>query len=665
MFIPTRYYRHAYWEFFITNDSKMDVQPVSSSTENMSDYHWFGWLLFLALRKHLCGQSKDLLTCMNGLVSILAISIIHVPICYRNFSVRDYPRFVKKDGKGVDLLQSLCNLYHTSEDELRKILEKTYNLIADILKKNPCFVSECKNENLDGINGASVNLLEKDYVDAIYNKAELDERVFVDEDDSLLGSGSLSGGAMNSAGVKRSGSTITSSLSPNRSPSTSYGNGCVGIANSKMAATPVCTAMTTAKWLRAVISPLPSKPSAVMEQFLSSCDGSITNDVTRRADIILESIFPSSALGERFGSGSLQNANLMDNIWAKERRMEAMKLCMFACSAEIVLATDKTVTMLFPAVLERTGITAFDLSKVIESFIRHEDSLPRELRQHLSCCHNGDMQSPRRLCTEFRSVLVERNSVISPMSDCLLALSSPKSKSLQPLLQSAFASPARPNPGGGGETCAEMGINVFFGKIVKLAAVRMNVIVERLQLSQQIRENVFCLFQQILSQRVTLFFNCHIDQIMLCCFYGVAKRTKQECVDIISSYIEIFIHAAKPLLVELGPVGITVKTNQVPETNDNTEDIYFSEVFVMVYVCSLQVFSWNGFITCLCLLGQCPGSPKVSSFPSLPDISPKKASAIHNVFVSPLRSSKVRDCFFILGFDLFAVFTLHFAFRYV
>lgn len=57
---------------------------------------------------------------------------------------------------------------------------------------------------------------------------------------------------------------------------------------------------------------------------------------------------------------------------------------MLACSAELVLATHKTVTMLFPAVVERTSITAFDLSKVIESFIRHEETLPRELKQNLN-----------------------------------------------------------------------------------------------------------------------------------------------------------------------------------------------------------------------------------------------------------------------------------------
>ncbi|GAB2281345.1 Retinoblastoma- protein 1 [Dionaea muscipula] len=38
------------------------------------------------------------------------------------------------------------------------------------------------------------------------------------------------------------------------------------------------------------------------------------------------------------------------------------------------------------------------------------------------------------------------------------------------------------------------------------------------------RESVYCLFQQVLNQRVTLFFNRHIDQIILCCFYIVAKE---------------------------------------------------------------------------------------------------------------------------------------------
>ncbi|XP_041014598.1 retinoblastoma-related protein-like isoform X2 [Juglans microcarpa x Juglans regia] len=778
----SKHYGRAYRDFFLTSDANVDKQSsVASSSGYVSDYHRFGWLLFLALRVHVFSRCKDLVTCTNGLVSVLAILIIHVPVRFRNFNINDSQRFVKKDGKGVDIISSLCNVFYTSEDELRKTMEKANNIIADILKKTPFPASECNSENMENIDTdgltyfedlledssltSSLGILEKDYDDAIRRKGELDERVFINDEDSILVSGSLSGGAVNISGVKRKfdavaspAKTVTSPLSPQCSP----GPHANGGSNFKVAATPVSTAMTTAKWLRSVISPLPSKPSAELRHFLSSCDRDVTDDVVRRAHIILQAIFPNGGLGERCATGNLQSTNLMDNIWAEQRKLEAQKLyyrvleamcraeaqilhatnltslltnerfhrCMLACSAELVLATHKTVTMLFPAVLERTGITAFDLSKVIESFIRHEESLPRELRRHLNSLeerllesmvwekgssmynslmvarpslsaeinrlgllaepmpsldaiamhHNfscggvppmpslqkhetlpgqhGDIRSPKRLCMDYRSVLVERKSFTSPVKDRLL--SNLKSKLPPPALQSAFASlsltwgstwgihvcsPTRPNPGGGGETCAETGINIFFGKITKLAAVRINGMVERLQLSQQIRENVYCLFQQILSQRTPLFFNRHIDQIVLCCFYGVAKisqltltfkeiihnyRKQPQCkpqvfrsvfvdwssarrngehVDIITFYNEIFIPAVKPLLVELGPAGTTTKSNRVPEVNNNTD-------------------------------AQCPASPKVSPFPSLPDMSPKKVSAAHNVYVSPLRSSK-------------------------
>ncbi|XP_027153073.1 retinoblastoma-related protein [Coffea eugenioides] len=769
----SKYYKRTYGEIFLTNDATDKLSAFANDTGYTLDYRRFGWLLFLVLRVRVFGRFKDLVTSTNGLLSILAILIIHVPVCYRNLNINDSSRFVKKGDK-VDLIASLSKLYETSEDELKRMLEKSNQLITDILKKKPHMASKCRIENVDRIDtdelvyfedlmdesslSSSMTILEKNYDDAIRNKGDLDERIFINDDDSLLGSGSLSGGAINMNGAKRKidliaspAKTITSPLSPYRSPAPSHLHSVPGSGNPRMAATPVSTAMNTAKWLRTVIAPLPSKPSVELERFLSSCDRDVTADVVRRSQVILEAIFPSCGPGEYSAAGGLQTTSLMDDIWAEQRRLEALKLyyrvllamcvaesqilhannlsslltnerfhrCMLACSAELVLATHKTVTMLFPAVLERTGITAFDLSKVIESFIRHEESLPRELRRHLNsleerllesmvwekgssmynsltvarpalsaeinrlgllaepmpsldaiamhinmssvsslqkqenapgAVQNGDIRSPKRLCTEYRSVLVERNSFTSPVKDRLMALNNLKSKLPAPALQSAFASPTRPNPGGGGETCAETAITVFFGKIVKLAAVRINGMVERLQLPQHMRETVYCFFQKILSQRTTLFFNRHIDQIILCCFYGVAKisqlnltfkeiiynyrkqpqckpqvfrsvfidwrsarrsgKSGQDHVDIITFYNEIFVPAVKPLLVELSPAGTAQKDNQVVGGSNNNE-------------------------------GQCPTSPKTSPFPSLPDMSPKKVSAAHNVYVSPLRSSKM------------------------
>lgn len=50
----------------------------------------------------------------------------------------------------------------------------------------------------------SITLLEKDYAEAFHDNGDLDERIFINEDESLLVSGSLSGGAisMNGNGAK-------------------------------------------------------------------------------------------------------------------------------------------------------------------------------------------------------------------------------------------------------------------------------------------------------------------------------------------------------------------------------------------------------------------------------------------------------------------------------
>nr|CAB3481580.1 unnamed protein product [Digitaria exilis] len=763
----SRYYKRAYKELFLSNDAKSSDSSSESNNQEASDYHRFGWLLFLVLRIQTFSRLKDLVTSTNGLVSVLAVLIIHVPARLRNFNIKDSSYFGKKSDRGVNLIASLCEKYHTSEDELSKALEKTNTLIMDILKKEPrSAASECQQDNLsfidpegltifkDLLQGDSVKssllTLEKEYENAINTKGELDERMFANDEDSLIGSGSLSGGAINLPGTKRKydvmispakSITSPSPMSPPRFCLSPKGN---SFCNSKMAPiTPVSTAMTTAKWLRTTITPLPSKPSGELLRFFSSCDKDLTEDITHRAGIILGAIFASSSFGERICT-NVRSANRMDAIWTEQRKMEALKLyyrvlesmcraesqilsgsgnnltsllsnerfhrCMIACSAELVLATHKTVTMMFPAVLEKTGITAFDLSKVIEGFVRHEDTLPRELKRHLNSLeerllesmawekgssmynslivarpalsaeinrlgllaepmpsldaiaahHNislgglpplpfqkqehspdkDEVRSPKRACTERRNVLVDSNSFRSPVKDII------KSK-LPPPLQSAFASPTRPDPAAGGETCAETGIGVFFSKIAKLAAIRLRSLCERLQLSQQVLDRVYSLVQQTLSQQTSIFFNRHIDQIILCSIYGVAKisqldlsfkeiifgyrkqpqckpqvfrsvyvhwpprsrngKTGEDHVDIITFYNEVFIPAVKPLLVEVGPGASPKKKEEEKGSAD----------------------------------GPCPESPRLAPFPNLPDMSPKKVSATHNVYVSPLRSSKM------------------------
>ncbi|KAH9288650.1 hypothetical protein KI387_032767, partial [Taxus chinensis] len=272
---------------------------------------------------------------------------------YRNILFIALQVIVRKGTKGVDLISSLCNIYQTSEDDLLKMIEKANTLIVGILKKTPCPASEFQTEELKNIDTdvltyfqdlveeisiiSSIRILERDYEDAIHDRGELDEPMFVNEEDNLFGSGSVSEGAANISGVKRkydamSSPTkkITSPLSPPGSPLTS----------------PVKESSTPSK----IKMPPPVTPSAALMDSIWA--------EQRRLEA-LKLYYRVLAAMCRAESQRLRNSNLT-SLLINER----FHRCMLASSAELVLATHKTITMMFPAVLERAGIAAFDLGKL-------------------------------------------------------------------------------------------------------------------------------------------------------------------------------------------------------------------------------------------------------------------------------------------------------------
>ncbi|KAL6565813.1 Retinoblastoma-related protein 1 [Orobanche hederae] len=379
-----RSYDRVYKEFFLTHDANEKQPRAASQAVHTLDYHCFGWLLFLGLRIHAFSR-KDLVTCINDLISNLAILILHMPVRFRNFSLIDSQLFVKRGDKGIDVLASLCNKYDASGEEVKKTMDMINNLIASILKKKPKPAAECNRENLLGID---TGLFAESYTDClVYFEDLMDESSFGSSlcafKDSIRGSKSLPGVGVNTADTMRNldmamtpKKTITSPPSPYQFPMPPT-NGVAG-SICKITSTPGTFAMTTSKWLQTTISPHLSGPSARLELFLASYDKDVTNDVKRRAEIILKAIFPSWPLGEHRATGSSQSTNLMENIWAEQRRKEALKLYYRVLEAMF---------------LERTGITAFDLVKGIESFIGHEESLPTELLRHMNSLEERLLES--------------------------------------------------------------------------------------------------------------------------------------------------------------------------------------------------------------------------------------------------------------------------------
>ncbi|KAF3342008.1 retinoblastoma-related protein [Carex littledalei] len=50
----------------------------------------------------------------------------------------------KKSDKGINVISSFCNKYHTSEDELRSTLVKMNHLVENLLKKKPLIQEQLK-----------------------------------------------------------------------------------------------------------------------------------------------------------------------------------------------------------------------------------------------------------------------------------------------------------------------------------------------------------------------------------------------------------------------------------------------------------------------------------------------------------------------------------------
>jgi hypothetical protein len=58
---------------------------------------------------------------------------------------------VKQTEKGVDLIASLCHNYHTSEECLKEMMDKSHKAIEEVFSMKALSASECKTENLDKI----------------------------------------------------------------------------------------------------------------------------------------------------------------------------------------------------------------------------------------------------------------------------------------------------------------------------------------------------------------------------------------------------------------------------------------------------------------------------------------------------------------------------------
>ena len=75
---------------------------------------------------------------------------------------------------------------------------------------------------------------------------------------------------------------------------------------------------------------------------------------------------------------------------------------------------------------------------------------------------------------------------------------------------------------------AKASLDVFFAKVLRLAALRLADICARLHVSQEVTRHAFQICEFVVFEKTSLLYNRHLDQIILASIYGACKISSNE-----------------------------------------------------------------------------------------------------------------------------------------
>mmetsp|Transcript_9363 Transcript_9363/g.34347 ORF Transcript_9363/g.34347 Transcript_9363/m.34347 type:complete len:968 (-) Transcript_9363:165-3068(-) len=461
--------------------------------------------------------------------------------------------------------------------------------------------------------------------------------------------------------------------------------------------TPVSQAMAGLNWLRNVLARMPQQPTKELQDKLNKMNASLLPAIEERVNKAALEIFPAAEELSTDGTHdrAIEAASLACVNSNQQRRKEATKLyfkvfesiltaemsskgdslavqklcsnehfhkALIACSFDIILEIYKLSGMRFPELIRKLDLPAFEVTKVIETFVRNEDSLPKNLKQHMNAVDESIVDSlawqpesslypALREAIAYRELAAKKRQAADGEDGKTDAMDTSEEKGQT--LQSATRTvppEEEPVPAEYGEVDAEhtalakecpaiSAISYFFErKVLKLAVIRLAVLCERLRLHHMIQP-VYTVIKHALYNCTSLFYNRHLDQLILSAIYGVCK-VKQVPVtfrDIIYQYRKL-----PQQRQEIFRSVVLEQTNPGMKVSRRGDIIEF---YNKVFIPSMKTF--------LLKLGnnkpqnseESPGADesKLHPLPRLPVCSPKKVSNQHNVYVSQLRSDKASE----------------------
>ncbi|ETE72901.1 Retinoblastoma-associated protein, partial [Ophiophagus hannah] len=280
----------------------------------------------------------------------------------------------------------------------------------------------------------------------------------------------------------------------------------------------------------------------------------------------------------------------------------------------------------FPWIINILDLKAFELYMIVESFIKAEPSLTREMIKHLECCEHKIMES---LAWQSNSPLFElikqskdregqadepelANYFTQPLqhnhsaADLYLSPSkSPKKKVSSPFV---YSSPESQKP---------------YKSMYCLAYRRLNNLCLRLLPDHpELEHLIWTLFHHTLQNEYELMKDRHLDQIMMCSMYGICK------VKNIDLRFKTIVTAYK----ELNNANQeTFKCVLIREGQYDSIIVFYNMVFMQRLKTNILQYASNKPPTLTPI-------PHILQSPYKFSNSPLRVSAGNNIYVSPLKN---------------------------
>uniref|UniRef100_A0A3P9J1W4 Retinoblastoma-associated protein n=1 Tax=Oryzias latipes TaxID=8090 RepID=A0A3P9J1W4_ORYLA len=555
----------------------------------------------------------------------------------------------------VELLETLCKDNECNAEEVKNVYQTSFSAFLDLmdLSRFPDF--------------PLVTDVSEQYQEHYLKSGDIDGRLFFDGDETVLAP------KVDISQVERTPKkTSPDDDGPLIPPQT-----------------PIRAAMNSIKMLRGDLPSSGDQPSSNLASYFKNCTVDPTQGIQKRLEM-LGQVFSQKfgeAVGphcivygrERFTLGVRLYYKVMEAMLeSEEKRLSVQNfskllndstfhMSLLACALEVVMATyeessfknrgcshgegDQAVRDLcFPWILDVFDLSAFDFYKVIESFIKAEPTLSKDIIKHLETCENLIMEkiawrtgSPlfELLKREHEAGATEQaeppasfslplqhnhtaaDLYLSPIRPGLRVLppespATPSSQaSSQPTPQAAGQAPRQPKSNS---------LSLFYKKLYRLAYTRLKTLCSCLLSNHPDLEHViWTLFQHTLQYEYDLMRDRHLDQLMMSAMYAICK------VKSVDLRFKLIVSAYKNMP---NTSQETFKHVLITEGQYDSIIVFYNQVFMQKLKTNILQYASTRPPT-LSPIPQIPCSPY--KFPN----SPLRVPGSNNVYISPLKNSRL------------------------